>query len=168
MAVVKKNVIPMPPRATVNVARMSERKWGREAMDVRNFCILPSLLLHAQARLKLTPTHLTLVLHLADFWWDADRKPFPSKAKLAERVGLSPRHIQRQMAELEKMGLVKRNQRRSRLKGKLPNEYDLSGLVARLKDLAIEFKAADEEAKKKRDAVARPGIRKRIAGADGD
>lgn len=168
MAVVKKNVIPMPPRATVNVARMSERKWGREAMDVRNFCILPSLLLHAQARLKLTPTHLTLVLHLADFWWDADRKPFPSKAKLAERVGLSPRHIQRQMAELEKMGLVKRNERRSRLKGKLPNEYDLSGLVARLKDLAIEFKAADEEAKKKRDAVARPGIRKRIAGADGD
>ena len=118
--------------------------------------------------MKLTPTHLTLVLHLADFWWDADRKPFPSKAKLAERVGLSPRHIQRQMAELEKMGLVKRNERRSRFRGKLPNEYVLSGLVARLKELAIEFKAADEEAKKKRDAVARPGIRKRIAAPEGD
>lgn len=53
------------------------------------------------------------------------------------------------MAELEDMGLVKRNPRASVLKGKLSNEYDLSGLVARLKELAIEFRAADEEAKKK-------------------
>ena len=146
MAVLKKNVVQMPQRPTA-IKRMSERKWGREVMEARNFCILPSLLLHAQARLKMTPTHLALVLHLADFWWDADRKPWPSKAKLAERVGLSPRHVQRQMAELEAMGLVRRNERLSRLKGKLSNEYDLSGLVARLKDLAIEFKAADAEAK---------------------
>jgi hypothetical protein len=130
-------------------------------MEVRNFCILPSLLLHAQARLKMTPTHLAIVLHLADFWWDADRKPRPSKGKLAARLGLSARHVQRQIAELEAMGLVKRNERRSALKGKLSNEYDLSGLVARLKELAPEFRAADEEAKKKRAAVARPGFRKR-------
>lgn len=169
MAVVKKNVIPMPARPTAAAAKMSERKWGREAMDVRGFCLLPSLLLHAQARLKMTPTHLTLVLHLADFWWDANRKPWPSKAKLAKRVGLSPRHVQRQIAELENMGLVKRNPRASVLKGKLSNEYDLSGLVARLKELAIEFKAADEEARKKQQAVARPGFRKRVtAAADED
>jgi hypothetical protein len=161
MAVVKKNVIPMPARPTVTAARMSQRKWGREVMEARNFCIFPSLLLHAQARLKMTPTHLAVVLHLADFWWDADRKPYPSKAKLSERLGLSPRHIQRQMAELEEMGLLKRNERRNAVKGKLSNEYDLSGLVARLKELAPEVKAADEEAKKKRQAVARPGFRKR-------
>ena len=40
--------------------------------------------------------------------------------------------------------------------------------MARLKELAPEFKAADEEAKKKRQAVARPGLRKRIAVADDD
>ena len=45
MAVVKKNVILMPARPTVTAARMSERKWGREVMEARNFCILPSLLL---------------------------------------------------------------------------------------------------------------------------
>ena len=69
------------------------------------------------------------------------------------------------MAELEAMGLVKRNARASVLKGKLSNEYDLSGLVARLKEIAIEFKAADEEAKKKQQAVARPGFRKRVTAA---
>ena len=111
--VTKKNVIPMPARASATAARMSERKWGREVMDARNFCIFPSLLLHAQARLKMTPTHLALVMHLIDFWWHVDRKPWPSKAKLAERVGLSPRHVQRQIAELEEMGLVERNERRS-------------------------------------------------------
>ena len=72
------------------------------------------------------------------------------------------------MAELEAMGLVRRNERLSRLKGKLSNEYDLSGLVARLKDLAIEFKAADAEAKKQREAMVRPGFRKRIAEMDAE
>lgn len=168
MAAANKNVIQMPARPAASVAKMSERKWGREVMDVRRFCIFPSLLLHAQARLKMTPTHLAIVLHLVDFWWEADRKPWPSKAKLAERLGLSPRHVQRQMAELEEMGLVRRNERRSALKGKLSNEYDLSGLVARLKELAPEFKAADEEAKKKKQAVARPGFRKRAAAAEED
>jgi hypothetical protein len=47
MAVANKNVIPMPTRPARSVARMSERKWGREVMEVRNFCIFPSLLLHA-------------------------------------------------------------------------------------------------------------------------
>jgi hypothetical protein len=35
MAVVKKNVIPMPARPSAAAAKLSERKWGREAMDVR-------------------------------------------------------------------------------------------------------------------------------------
>jgi hypothetical protein len=164
---VKKNVIPMPTRPTATVGKMSERKWSREVMEVRNFCIFPSLLLHAQARLKITPTQLALLLHLVDFWWDAARKPWPSKNLLASRIGLSARHVQRLMAELEEMGYVQRRERRSPLKGKLSNEYDLSGLVARLKELAVEFKAADDEAKKKRLAVARPGLRKR-AQATGD
>jgi DNA-binding transcriptional ArsR family regulator len=165
MAEVKKNVIQMPARATA-ATRMSERKWGREVMEAKKFCIFPSLLLHAQARLKMSPTHLALVMHLIDFWWDADRKPWPSKATLAERVGLSPRQVQRQMAELERMGLVTRVERRGYHRGKLSNEYDLSGLVARLKELAPEFKAVEEEAKKKRRAVARPGIRRRAAAAN--
>lgn len=168
MAVVKrKNVIQMPARpVTAAATKTSERKWGREVMEAKNFCIFPSLLLHAQARLKMTPTHLALVMHLIDYWWDVDRKPWPSKATLAARVGLSARHVQRQMAELERMGLVKRNERRGHHRGKLSNEYDLSGLVARLKELAPEFKAVEEEAKKQRRAVARPGFRKRTAVAE--
>ena len=162
MAVVKNNVVQMPAaRPTATATRMSERKWRREVMDAKRYCIFPSLLLHAQARLKMTPTHLAVVMHLIDFWWNADRMPWPSKATLAERMGLSQRQIQRQMAELDDMGLVHRKERRGHHRGKLSNEYDLSGLVARLKELAPEFKAVEEEARKRRRAVARPGLRKR-------
>lgn len=72
-------------------------------MEARNFCIFPSLLLHAQARLKISPTQLAILMHLIDIWWDADRKPFLRKAVLAGRVGLSARQVQRQIAELEEM-----------------------------------------------------------------
>ena len=106
MAVPKKDVIQMPVRPAASVARTSERKWTREVMEARNFCIFPSLLLHAQARLKISPTQLAILMHLIDIWWDADRKPFPRKAVLAGRVGLSARQVQRQIAELEEMGLA--------------------------------------------------------------
>jgi hypothetical protein len=155
-------VIQMPTQqAAAKAVRMSERKWSRAVMDVKGFCLFPSLLLYAQARLKMTPTHLAVVLHLIDYWWHVDRKPWPSKSTLGARLGLSPRQVQRQMAELEKMGLLQRNERRGGHRGKLSNEYDLSGLVVRLKELEPEFREIEEEAEKKRAAVARPGFRKR-------
>ena len=164
---VQKNVVQMSPRSpAAATTRMSERKWGRKVMEAKRFSIIPSLLLHAQARLKMTPTHLAIVMHLNDFWWAADRKPWPAKATLAERMGLSSRQVQRQMAELEKMGLIQRKARHGPHGGKLSNEYDLSGLVARLKELAPEFKAVEEEARKRHRAVARPGLRKRAVPGD--
>ena len=42
---------------------------------------------------------------------EGERKPFPSKASLSERSGLSPRRIQRHIAELKGVGLVRRTQR---------------------------------------------------------
>jgi DNA-binding MarR family transcriptional regulator len=136
-------------------------------MDL-GFCIIPSLLLRAQRRLKLNPTQLALLMHLADYWWDVGRKPFPSKATLGERLGLSARQVQRHIAEMERMKLVQRIERTGKHKGKLTNVYDLTGLVERLKDLAPEFKKVEEEAKAKRKAVAKPGLKTRFsAGAEG-
>src|SRR5262245_38545445 len=145
-------VIQMPARAAGagKAPRTSERKWGREVMDAKGYCIVPSLLLHAQRRLKMTPSHLAIVMHLADYWWYAEGKPWPSKKTLGARVNLSARQVQRHLAQLEKLGLVARNERRSPLQGKLSNEYDLSGLVKRLKELAPEFKAVEDEVREKR------------------
>ena len=41
--------------------KASERKWGKPVMDL-GFCIIPSLLLRAQARLGLNPTQLAVLM----------------------------------------------------------------------------------------------------------
>lgn len=149
---------PSGPRAK----RASEEKWGPAVMKA-GFCIVPSLLLRAQRRLKLNPTQLAVLLQLCDHWWDSARKPYPSKQTLAERLGLSARQVQRHIADLEQVGLVQRIERHGSNGGKLTNTYDLSGLVGRLQALEPEFTAVEEENRKRRAAVARPGLRTRPA-----
>lgn len=157
------NILQMPVSKTgVEGVRQSDKKWGKAVMAVRGFCLVPSLLLHAQKRLKITPVQFALIMHLADYWWMAEKKPFPSKSTLGDRVGLSARQVQRHMATLEEMGLLTRVARSSKAHGgKMSNEYDLSGLVKRLKELEPEFKAVDEETEIAKKAVTRPGFKDR-------
>lgn len=121
----------------------AEEKWGREVMK-HGHTTIPALLLRAQQRLGLNPTQLAVLLQLMDHWWDQDRKPYPSKQSLSDRLGLKPRQIQRHIADLEKAGLVQRIERRAVHRGKISNEYDLSGLVDRLKKLEPEFREVKE------------------------
>jgi len=153
------------PLRTPNPPKASERKWGKAVMGF-GFCIVPSLLLQAQRRLGLSPTQLAVLMHLADYWWDVDPKPHPSKQTLGNRLNLSPRQVQRIIAELEAADLVQRVERRAVHKGKLSNFYDLSGLVKRLKELEPEFSKAKKQAKSVRRAVARPGLRRRTRKAE--
>ena len=143
--------------------RASEKKWGKEVI-VLGFCIVPALLLRAQNRLGLNPTRLAVLMQLCDFWWERDRKPYPGKAVLAERLGLSPRQVQRHIADLETAGLIKRVERRAIHCGKLTNIYDLGGLVARLKKLEPEFREVDEAVRTARRAVSRRGYRQNRTG----
>jgi predicted transcriptional regulator len=156
---------PAPPKAKSTKA--SANKWGPKVMDL-GFCILPSLIFRAQRRLGLNPTQLAILLQLADFWWDAARKPFPKKTDLAERLNLSDRQVQRHIADLETAGFVRRIERIAPHRGKISNEYDLSGLVAKLQALEPEFREVAEEAKARKKAVARPGFRPRSGPAVAD
>lgn len=135
-------------------------KWGAKVIGL-GFCILPSLLLRAQRRLGLSPTQLAVLIQLADFWWDAGRKPFPKKADLAQRLNLSERQVQRYIAELETAGLVRRIERRAVHRGKISNEYDLQGLVDKLAEIEPDFSDAADAARARREAAARPGMRRR-------
>jgi hypothetical protein len=140
------------PLRSQTASRTSEKKWGVAVMKL-GFTILPSLVFRAQRRLGLNPTQFAVLLQISDYWWEPGRKPFPSKATLAERLGLSPRQVQRYIAELETAGLLKRIERRAAHRGKLSNEYDLSGLVERLKLLEPEVRKANEAQR----AVSRRG-----------
>jgi len=147
------NVIPMKPQ---KAAQKSEQKWGKNVMKI-GFSIVPSLLLRAQRRLGLNPTQLAVLIQLADYWWDKERNPYPSKKGLSERLGLSERQLQRHIAELEKAGFVQRIERFANHNGKQTNFYDLSGLVEKLQKLEPEFREVQEKTKAMKKGVERRG-----------
>ena len=150
----------VPLATTTKVKKASEEKWGRAVMQF-GFCIIPSLLLRGQQRLGLNPTQLAVLLQLCDYWWENARKPYPSKEKIATRLKLSPRQVQRYIAELEKAGFVMRVPRFARNGGKLTNIYDLSGLVRKLEQIEPEFRQVEEAAKLAREDVKKSGYRQR-------
>lgn len=131
--------------------RSAEAKWGRSVME-RGFVMVPAILLRGQRRLGLTPTQLAVLLQLIGWWTDADTQPWSAKSTLAQRIGISERQLQRQVAQLEKHGLVQRVEKVTH-RGKRPNTYDLSGLVKRLQELAPEFRQAKAALKQ----VEKPG-----------
>ena len=146
--------------AKANAAQKSvqttEKKWGKKVIAL-GFCIVPSLLLKAQRRIGLNPSQLAVLLQLLDHWWESERRPYPGKKLLAARLGISPRQVQRHIADLEQAGLVRRTPRVGVHGGKLSNEYDLSGLVARLQQLEPEFRKVEESAAAQKKAVSKPG-----------
>jgi DNA-binding HxlR family transcriptional regulator len=145
-------VVAIKPKDT---RRASEQKYGKPVMDL-GFCIVPSLLMQAQARLGLNPVQFNIIMHLADIWWKAGSRPWPTKELLATRMGMSERQIQRQIAEMEQQGLVQRIGRTRPGRGKTSNEYDLSGLVKKLKLLEPEFTKVKAETRKQKKEVTLP------------
>lgn len=121
------------------------------------FTILPAILLRGQQRLGLNPTQMMVLIHLADYWWEKGKNPYPCMNTISERMGISRRQLQRYMGELEQAGLLQRIPRKAQHKGKLSNEFDLSGLVERLKKLAPEFRVANEQSKALRQGVTKRG-----------
>jgi DNA-binding MarR family transcriptional regulator len=148
------------PLNSAKAQRASERKWGKKVMEL-GFCIIPSLLLRGQQRLGLNATQLAVLMHLADYWWDLERKPYPTKKTLGERLNIKPRRVQQIIAELEKAGFLRREKRANHYRGQLSNAYDLSGLVAKLRALEPDFRKAEETAREGRRRAAQPGARLR-------
>ncbi|MDR2330277.1 MAG: helix-turn-helix domain-containing protein [Comamonas sp.] len=130
----------------------SEKKWGKPVMAL-GYCIFPSILLQAQGRLGVSAQEMVILLQLAEHWWKADGRIFPNKETIAERVGLGAKQVQRHVKALEVLGLVKRTARFKVGRGQLSNEYDLSGLVAKLKALEPEIK----KGRQLKAAATRPG-----------
>lgn len=152
-----KKIVPISKARAkkADARKASEKKFGKPVMDL-GFCITPSLMMQAQARLGMNPVQFNIVMHLLDIWWDANRLPYPTKKLIADRMGMSERQIQRHIVELEGHGLVERIFRTRPGRGKTSNEYDLSGLVKRLKELEPEFTKTREENRKNRTNVTLP------------
>jgi hypothetical protein len=126
--------------AKSSTARTQE-KWGKEVIEA-GFTILPNHFVainqFLDADRKLTPTEMFVLLQVLLAWWSASRLPFPSKAAISARTGLSPRQVQRALASLEKKGHLVRTARFQSGRGRTTNAYDPSGLVAIVREMAAK------------------------------
>lgn len=154
------NVVPLRPAAAEATKRSLEKRWSKEVLEP-GFTFVPSVILRAQARLHIDAVELTVLLHLIDHWWDDNTMPFPSKKRLAERLGVSDKTIQRAMKRLEDEGLIRREPRSHASGGQASNRYDLSPLVERLKPIAEDMTKARDEAAATRRAASLPGLKRR-------
>lgn len=126
------------------VKRRAEDKFTAQVMK-RGYTMVPNLLLMAQARLKISPPEFNVLVQLFGFWWDADKDPYPTKEKIAGRMGKSARMVQRYIAELEDKGYVERVERFAGPKNQLANGYSMDGLVKKLIELEPEFAKLAEQ-----------------------
>lgn len=82
-----------------------ERLWGKDVRQA-GFTQVPNALIERQTALGLDSVDFNILVQLLAHWWEPDRFPYPSKARLAERVGLSRRQVQRRISRLERDGLI--------------------------------------------------------------
>lgn len=108
--------------------RVNEEKWSKPLMDA-GWTALPTVIIERMTGLGLQPLDLVILLHLASYWWTAENRPHPSKNTIAAAIGVDPRTVQRRIAEMEKDGLIFREQRRIPGKGSKPNIYHFDGLI---------------------------------------
>ena len=138
-----------PPKQTI---KANEEKWTPKLMQA-GWTSIPSVLIDRQQALGLEPIDMNILLVLAKHWWVKDRLPYPSKTTMATSIGVSPRHVQRRIAFLEKANFIKRVKRFDKDRGQTSNQYDLTGLIEAAQQFAeeaIELKHANTEAKKQR------------------
>jgi hypothetical protein len=132
--------------------RRAEDKWTPAVIKL-GYTPLPSLLLRAQAKLKINPIQLNVLIQIIEHWWDAGKNPWPAKETIARRMDKSPRQIQRILTQLEKAGHIKRIKRFLGYKAQTSNAYSLDGLVKKLVALEPEFRKAIEQNKIRRRKV---------------
>lgn len=151
------NKIVKPP-APAQKLKALEGKWGKATLDVEGWTAIPNLLLECQQALGIDAVKLNILLVLLKHWWEKGKMPWPSKATIGEIVGRDKSTVQKHLKEMEARGLVKRKSRYQSAGGQTSNEYDLTGLISKLKDLAKKElkerkKRGEEEARNRRGHI---------------
>ena len=139
------NVGGLPPAAVEVKEHCFGERWSEEVLEP-GFTVIPSVILRAQARLGINAIELAVLLHLIDHWWEDDTKPLPSKKRLAARLGVSDKTVQRAAKRLDEGGLIRREKRSRGSGSATSNCYDLSPLVEKLKSIATDMAKAPDQA----------------------
>lgn len=112
-------------------------RWSTSIIDAgKGWTAVPNFLLERQQALGIDPVKMNILLVLLKHWWTKNEKPFPSKRTIAETIGRDTDTVRKHIKEMEARGLLQREAKFHSLGGQKNNVYDMSGLVAKLKEFA--------------------------------
>lgn len=126
--------------------------FGGKVMD-HGYTGVPNILVRAQSRIGISTTQFNIIVQLLSYWIDPNRPPFPGKKDLANRIGINPVTIRKNIAALEEAGLIERVQRKTAAGDYGSNTYKLDGLIKKLNSLVPDFDAEREERRASRKKV---------------
>lgn len=109
-----------------------QEKWG-EALAA-GFQVVPNVLIRAQSRLGLEALDVVILLNLTAHWWTKEARPFISPARIAKRMNVTTRTVERHLKRLEEREFLKRSVGTRTGDGPYIRHYDLTPLVGILKD----------------------------------
>jgi hypothetical protein len=118
-----------------------ETKWGSAVRSgVNGYQLLPDVLLRNQKRLGLGATDLAVLLNITLHWWESEpaKMPHPRPVTIAQRIGVSTRSVERHIARMAKLGLLRWLPPQARKDGPSIRPFDLDGLVKKLQEIAAE------------------------------
>ena len=130
-----------------------EQRWGKDLVAA-GWTAIPNVLFDCSQELGLKHLDIVIILHLAGYWWHAGNDPYPTKQTLANKIGVTPRTIQRSIAELEEKGYITRHARTSKLGGNLANRYSFEGIIKAATPYAKSIVDAREKQKATGDGRA--------------
>ena len=118
--------------------------------------VMPSIILEKQHALGLDPIDINILMKLASHWWYSDNPPHPSKASIAQCLGVDPSTVRRHIARMEKDGFITRKARYTKRKfgGQDTNNYSFEGLIKAAMPHAEEAIALREK-QREEDAARR-------------
>lgn len=132
----------------------AEKKWTA-GVGRHGYAMLPNILFMYASSLGINPSQQAVLLHLLAFWWEADRPPEVSKERLAIRLGISSRQVQRHLKELRKLGLIEVYG--PTRPGRHPNQYKFEGLIKKLEKNARAYRRQQKMQEYEREKAASDG-----------
>jgi len=139
----------------------NEEKWTPALMEA-GWTVLPSIILEKQHALGLDAIDVNILLQLARYWWYSDNPPHPSKASIAECIGVDPSTVRRHIARMEGDGFIRREARYNKRFGRREtNTYHFAGLIKAATPYAKEFVAMREK-QRTEDAARRSRKKPRL------
>lgn len=142
------NLAPEPEKApNLMKVRQLEHRWTK-TLVAPGWTAFPSIILESQHKLGLDATDLTILLHLAKYWWYRENPPHPSKRTIARCMGINVSTVRRRIKAMEKVGFIRREARfDSSSRRQETNVYHFDGLIEAVTPYAKEALQTKEQRK---------------------